>query len=302
MLICLFGGTGFIGESLVRELTQTGHSVRVALRGNEKFLTKSYINSRLEFFAYDSRDKQSIARALARADIAVNLIGTLHEKPQSSFTFVHEEIPALIAQACREESVPRMIHISTLGAREDSRSAYLRSKAAGEKRLLAVKGPIVRIVRPSVVLGKRGGFVRLILRLARRTPLLFLPCGFCKVQPVAVQDLVRVLRLLMVKETTHFTINIAGQEVFSMRRLVQLIIRCSPLRSRLVLPLDYGSSYAAARALESLFTIPPITRDNCLSMKEENLCLPPDNHALKLLEEVVDVEAALKQDFAVLSE
>lgn len=302
MLITLFGGSGFIGEYLVRALTAQKQSVRLALRGEGVRLGKVYMHPQLEFFAYSPHDKNSIAHAVKGADIVINLIGILNEVPRKSFAFTHSELPGLIARACRAQAVSRMIHISALGARTNASSAYLRSKAAGEKFIRAEKDLNVTIIRPAIILGKGGGFVRLMLKIARFTPLLLLPCGFSRVQPMAVQDLIRLLLIVVEgkKSIPHRSINAAGPRLLSMRQLVAMIFRFSPQirMPRAILPLGYKASYTLARIMEMLLADSPVTRDNCLSMKKDSPCPEAANDALRILGELLSVEEGLQRDFA----
>jgi uncharacterized protein YbjT (DUF2867 family) len=75
-------------------------------------------------------------------DAVINLVGLLHESDsgksdnaqarRGSFQHAHVELPRKVVQACKEAGVPRLLHMSALGAEQNSRSAYQRSKAAGE--------------------------------------------------------------------------------------------------------------------------------------------------------------------------
>ncbi len=52
----------------------------------------------------------------------------------------------------------RMVHVSAIGADENSASAYARSKAAGEKAVLRGRAVESTILRPSVVFGPEDQF------------------------------------------------------------------------------------------------------------------------------------------------
>lgn len=293
MLVALFGGAGFIGGHLVRALLAEGYRIRLALMGDEKWLDKRYLHPNLTLFAFDSESEESVARAVKGADKVVNLAGILTETKRRNFFTTHQQLPTFIARACRAEGVSQLIHISALGAAADAPSEYLRSKAAGEKAILAEFPDRATIIRPSIVLGANGAFVQLMRRMARLTPLLLLPCGLSRVQPIAVQDLSRLMVLLVKRKTAgkDKIINAAGSQPMSMQQLVSLILRSAGMR-RMVLPMPYGMSYGLAALMEKLLRHPPITTDNCLSLSKDFLC--SENHSRQLLGELTEISEALK--------
>ena len=58
----------------------------------------------------------------------------------------------LIARACREAKVPRLIHTSSIRANLDAISEFSRTKAEGEQRVRE-EFPNVTIIRPSSIFG-----------------------------------------------------------------------------------------------------------------------------------------------------
>ena len=82
----------------------------------------------------------------------------------------------------------RMVHVSAIGADENSLSAYGRAKAAGEQAVLAAV-PSATILRPSLLFGPEDQFTNRFAALARISP--FLPLiggGVTRMQPVYVGD------------------------------------------------------------------------------------------------------------------
>jgi NADH dehydrogenase (ubiquinone) 1 alpha subcomplex subunit 9 len=59
---------------------------------------------------------------------------------------------ALIARACRETRVPRLIHASSMRAIPDAISELSRSKAEGERRVRE-EYPDATIIRPASIFG-----------------------------------------------------------------------------------------------------------------------------------------------------
>src|SRR5262249_54463192 len=116
------------------------------------------------------RHPGSIAAAVRDADVVINLVGILYERKRQSFEAVHTAGAEAIAQAATQYHA-RLIHMSTLGAAEDSPSAYARSKAAGETAVLAA-APGATIFRPSIMFGPDDDFFNKFASLARFMPAL----------------------------------------------------------------------------------------------------------------------------------
>jgi len=186
---CVFGGTGFIGRHIVRELANLGYTVKVATRTPEKayFLKPYGAVGQIVPFRCDYTDEKSIQSAVQGCQAVVNLVGILYEKGKSAFDRIHVDFPAAIAKACHEEKVERFVHVSALGAdRADSK--YARSKLKGESAVFEAF-PKATILRPSVVFGAGDSFFNMFAGLAKIFPALPLfGGGETRFQPVYVGD------------------------------------------------------------------------------------------------------------------
>ncbi len=191
----IFGGTGFLGKQIVRELAAQGVCVKVATRVPESAysLKTCGVPSQIVPFLCDYSDESSVRRAVKNSDIVVNCIGRLFEKGKNgSFQKVHVDIPAMIANACTSEGVGKFVHISSLGC-DKGASKYAQSKLAGEEAVLS-NFPKATILRPSVMFGEDDKFFNKFAELSRFTP--FLPLiggGNTKFQPIYVSDVCAVV-------------------------------------------------------------------------------------------------------------
>lgn len=126
-----------------------------------------------------------------------NLVGRDHPTRNFSLKQVHEDGPARIARICAEEGVPRLIHLSALGASADSKSAFLAAKAAGEAAVRAAF-PSATIVRPGWMFGFEDRFLNMIASFTSEWPRKFLlgrhPVTDAVVHPIYVGDVARALQ------------------------------------------------------------------------------------------------------------
>jgi NADH dehydrogenase len=113
----------------------------------------------------------SVEAAMRDSHVAINLVGTLTESGAQTFDAVQAKGAETIARTAAAASA-RMVHVSAIGADENSPSAYGRSKAAGETAVLAAV-PSATILRPSLLFGPEDQFTNRFASLARISP--FLP-------------------------------------------------------------------------------------------------------------------------------
>jgi NADH dehydrogenase len=266
--VLVIGGSGFLGRHVVRQLAAAGCQVRVPTRNRER-ARELILLPTVDVIEADVHDAETLERLTAGVDAVVNLAGILH----GNFEAAHVDLPRRIVAACRKAGVPRLVHVSALKAAPDGPSAYLRSKAQGEAQVRAgqSEGLQTTIVRPSVVFGREDHFLNLFARLARQLPVLALASPDARFQPVHVLDVARAITAALADPRTFGqAYDLCGPHVYSLRELVQYVVRALGLR-RPVLGLGPSLSMLQAAFLEHL----PgrlMTRDNVRSMRVDNVC------------------------------
>lgn len=270
MKIVLLGGTGFVGRLLLQHLAAAGHEVRVLTRRRERH-RDLLVLPRALLVEGDVHNPAFLAREFKGMDAAINLIGILHARRPGEFQRVHTELPEKIASACVQVGIPRLLHMSALGASADAPSEYLRSKAAGEAAVM--RAPLaITCFRPSVIFGAGDGFTRRFAKLLRSIPGIFpLACPQARLQPVYVLDVVRAFAAALTQYQTHGRCyELCGPRAYTLLELV-MYIRAVLGSSRRILPLGARESWAQATLLEYL----PghlFTRDNFHSLQRDNVC------------------------------
>ena len=273
---CIFGGTGFIGTQIVRELAVRGIRIKVATRTPESayFLRPCGSVGQIVPYRCDYGDAESIRSAVSGCDYVVNCTGILFEKKKNSFERVHSDIPAAIAKACADEGVERFVHISALGI-EASTSKYANSKFQGEK---AVKNAfsLASILRPSVVFGEDDDFFNKFARMAPFVP--FLPLiggGETKFQPVFVGDVAdAVMACLSLPamgqdDPQGKTYELGGPDVVTFKGIYETMFEYTENPRPLVnLPFSLAKVQAS---VFSLMPTPILTPDQVESLKTNNI-------------------------------
>lgn len=268
---CVFGGTGFIGRQIVRELAKLDIRVKVATRVPESayFLRPCGAVGQVVPVACDYNDQKSLQSAVKGCDYVVNCIGILFEKKKSGFTRAHVDIPAAIAKACKKEQVSRFVHISALGIEENT-SKYAQSKLEGEKAVKSnFKG--TTIMRPSVVFGEDDDFFNKFAKLASVMP--FLPLiggGKTKFQPVFVGDIAdAVIKALQHAQCEGQIFELGGPRVVDFKDIYDIMFSYTKQRKPLV-SLPWGMAKMQG-AVFSMMPTPLLTPDQVTSLKYDNV-------------------------------
>src|SRR3954447_1381754 len=149
-LVTVFGGSGFLGRHVVRALAKFGYRVRVAVRRPELAGHLQPLGQVGQIHAVQAnlRHAASVEAAARDADVVINLVGILFEHGRQRFDAVQTLGAEAVARAASAAGA-QLIHLSAIGADERSPSHYARSKAEGEKLVLAAV-PAATILRPSI--------------------------------------------------------------------------------------------------------------------------------------------------------
>jgi NADH dehydrogenase len=263
--VVVFGGSGYIGRPLISCLAEHGWAVRVASR-RPGWPARS---GPIEAVAADLRNEEQVRAALVGAEAVVNLVGIRHERDQS-FAAVHVEGAARVARLAAAAGAAHLLHVSALGIAEDGPSAAGRSKARGERVVLAAF-PAATIVRPSLVYGSRDNFFARFAAITRISPVIpAIGGGRTRFQPMYLDDAVRTFRTLLERpETAGVTVALVGPEIFTFRELMERMLRVLG-RRRAFVSLPFPVAGVLARLLE-IFSASPLTSDEVRLLKTDKV-------------------------------
>ena len=269
--VTVFGGVGFVGRYIVKELVGAGAAVRVAVRHPERglFLKSMGEVGQVSLVRANILDEASVVAAVSGVAAVVNTVGILFERGRQRFDDIHAEGAKRIAIAARANGVERIIHISAIGADEHSPAKYARSKAAGEAAMRE-NFPGTIIIRPSVVFGAEDDFFNRFAFLARVFPVMPLVAGKTNFQPIYVSDLAKaVVAALKNSDVEGDTFELGGPKVYQFREVMELIFE-QVSRKRILVPIPNALVAPLAAVLEWL-PRPPITRDQLCLLRRDNV-------------------------------
>ena len=264
MKILVTGGTGVIGEGVISELIERGHSVRLLSR-HAKEDAKQWPG--VEPFVGNVADAASLASAAAECDVILHIAGIVAEEPpEVTFANVNVGGTANMIDEAKRANVSRFIFVSSLGA-DIGESDYHRSKFEAE-RLVQKSGLQWTIVRPGNVYGPGDEVISTVLKMVRALPAVpVIDDGEQEFQPIWHEDLARILAAIAERDDlAGQVLEAAGPERTTMNDLLRRFSEITG-RSPVRVPVPMALASLTARLTPSIVSLP--VDENKLTMLEE---------------------------------
>ncbi len=295
--ICtILGGGGFIGRYLVRNLTKKNFRCVITTR---KPFQKGYLKTQatpgsIELLNWDLKNFSQLKESIENSDVVINLIGILYETRKQKFYNIHTTIPETISKICSKTNVKKLIHVSAIGANENSKSLYQKSKHSGELKALENFDKTV-IIRPSVVCGAEDNFTNLFSRLSILPVIPLIGFNY-KFQPVLVTDVAEaIVKAIDTTNNEGKIYELGGPKIISFGDMVKSILS-SINKKRIVfeMPMSIGKIQAS---ITDLLPFPPIlTKDQCEILSESDNVVSNNHLTIKDLNiKPLDVEEEMKK-------
>jgi NADH dehydrogenase len=277
--VCLIGGSGFVGRHLAAHLSSAGWSARIPSRHPERQRDLCVLPG-VQLSAADIHDAQTLRELCRDCDAVINLVGILNEKGHDGrgFQRAHVKLAEKIVAACREQGVPRLLHMSALNAdARETHSHYLRTKGIAEDLVHTAATQDLRVTsfQPSVIFGPGDSFFNRFGALLKTIPVAFpLACPEALFAPVFVGDIAAAfIMALVTPATAGQRYALCGPNRYTLRQLVEFTARTLGLQRRII-GLSPGLSSLQSRVFEYL-PGKPFSRDNYWSLQKPSICTAP---------------------------
>lgn len=223
-MILVTGGTGFIGQELIRQLAGMGYQVRTLLRPS-KHSPRLPIGVPVEAVVCSLKDERGLRAAMRGVEIIFHLAGSEHDGVRADLQGVDIEGSRAISQAAAVAGVGRLVYLSHLGA--DRASAYPVFKTKGiAEHLIFQSGVPYTVIRSAVVFGPGDYLTTGLARLIKQSPFIFLMPGdgSTHIQPIYVSDLVASMVLAMENPTmSNQLLQVGGPEFLTFRQVTEAV-------------------------------------------------------------------------------
>ncbi len=238
-MILLTGGTGLVGRHLVRSLVKKGYAVRCLVREPQK--AGEVLPAGIELSQGEINDPVAVRKACQDVDKVIHLVAIIRKHGDSTFERINVEGTLNLVAAAGQAGVKHFIHMSALGACDNTRYKYAYSKWRGEETVRQ-SGLAWTILRPSIIYGRGFNFFNRLLQSLQMFPKPFVPVpgwGNTLFQPIAVEDVVRCLvQICEDPGMVGRVIQIGGPEHLSYAQMLDILLEClGEKRYKLYVPM-----------------------------------------------------------------
>lgn len=189
MTIAVTGATGFVGQALLGRAEQQGIPVKALTRRSQER------RAGVEWVRGDLEAKAALRKLVRGSEAVIHVAGVVNAPDAAGFEAGNVTGTLNVIEACLAEGVRRLVHVSSLSAREPDLSVYGASKARAEK-LVAASGLDWTLVRPPAIYGPRDTEMFEMFRIAR-WGLMPMPPSDGRTSVIHVDDLARLLLALV---------------------------------------------------------------------------------------------------------
>jgi len=280
--ILIFGGSGFIGSLLTKNLLNEGHQICIICTNKKKALAKIGSYKNLEIKVIDIFEDKELKKIVKNYDVIINLIGKLFEVKKGDFSKFHHQFPRLLSKIVSDKQ--HLIHVSALGIDKSSKtSIYAKTKLDGEEEIIK-NAKNYNIIKPSIVFGESDNFFNLFAKIAKISP--FLPLiggGRAKFAPIYVYDLIKSI-IFLINNNQKYKNKIFesyGPDISTFKELIKFILKTTK-RKRFLLHLPFAVAKIQA-GLINLFKIYLLTSDQVELLKYNNIASNKYDNVDKLI-------------------
>ena len=131
---------------------------------------------------------------------------------------------AIVFDLSNKLGIKSLVHISAIGANENSNSIYSSTKAKGENAILS-NFPSAVILRPSIVFGQEDQFFNRFAKMATMAPVLPLVGANTRLQPVFVDDVAKAAEAALLGSVPKGIYELGGPEIKDFRELMIVMLK-----------------------------------------------------------------------------
>lgn len=218
--VYITGGTGFVGGNIREALGQ--RPLRLLVR--DKAQGTSDLGGDVDVVEGDVTKPESLRGTMDGCSAVIHLVAIISEEGGATFDGVINRGTVNVVDEAKRAGVPRFIHMSALGARDDADFPYMQAKWRAEQAVQSSGIPWT-IFRPSVIFGPGDEFINQLANVIRTFPVIpVVGDGKTKFMPVYVKDVAAAYKRALDDAGTSGEIyELGGPRVYTYEEMLGVI-------------------------------------------------------------------------------
>jgi len=219
MKILLTGANGYIGKRLLQDLYQQGHTIICSVRDRRRLDLNYFDKDRVKVIEVDFEKPNKKNVKLSSIDAAYYLI---HSMGQSIGNFSETEARTAhnFVNFIKNCGAKQIVYLGGI-TNSSNLSEHLKSRQNVEEILKSSKIPLT-VLKAGIIIGSGSASFEIIRDLVEKLPIMITPKWLnTKSQPIAVKNVIRFLRGVLLREDTyHQSYDIGGPEVLTYKEML----------------------------------------------------------------------------------
>ena len=224
IMLLITGGTGFVGNALVSQLSELGYPIRLLIRPSQK-TPQIPSGISVDVAITSLNDDRGLRAAMKGVDAIIHLASAEQLGRKAELTQVDIQGTQSLVIAARQMRVNRIVYLSHIGADRESAYPLMKAKALAEQAIKSSGIPYT-IFRSSITYGKGDHFTNSLAFILKISPFLVMvpDQGSTLLQPIWIEDLVKIMAWsLQMPETKNKIVEVGGPEYISFREICEMI-------------------------------------------------------------------------------
>ncbi|MBO9581983.1 MAG: NAD(P)H-binding protein [Sphingobium sp.] len=183
-LLAITGATGFVGKAVLAKALADGLRVRALTRRPQE------PRDGVEWILGTLEDQRQLEKLVAGTDTVLHIAGMVNAPNRAAFEACNATGTAAVIAAMKAQGIQRLVHVSSLAAREPQLSDYGWSKAEAERHV-AGSGLDWTMIRPPAIYGPHDAEFLELFQMAQWGFMLLPPGG--RISIIHADDLADLL-------------------------------------------------------------------------------------------------------------
>lgn len=222
--VTVFGGTGFVGNAVINELSKAGYHVNVVVRRPERY-REVLLFPNAKLVTLDSFDEtEALKQSVKNVDTVINLTVDRSTGTEMIEQEALSQVAQKIKSACESAGVKRVLSLSQIGASNDAPNTEWRGVLGEVDNLMHnVASAQSTVFKASLLIGAGDCSTQKFIDQLNRIAVLPVANSKTVVQPLWIKDFAKAMvSSIKAVDTFGKKLDVVGEERLTFKQLAEL--------------------------------------------------------------------------------